>query len=255
MEGELDAETWLDRMREQKKNFTIRISLALLAEELSQPIRRCSLPHLRQSKSAQRYPSRAVRSSRNWPSTGEDGEIPHGLCAIAMGKLATGELGFGGDLDVIFVYGQDGKNETSKRMNVEIYSRIVQRVIHLLGTPHAIGTPYALDTRLRPSGTQGTLVVSLHAFDQYHEASSQPWERQALMRAVPVVGAAHLQQTLRTRIHELRSKPHPSTRRKRMWRCARVSNANLQGRLRRGSTPNMATAHSSTLSFSFNGYK
>lgn len=206
--SDADSELWLDTMREVKKDFVIRIGLALLAEELSQPESAILLTALalEQVRTTLRYAEREIHARLGTPQQ-TDPTQPHGLCAIAMGKLAAEELGFGGDLDVIFVYGQDGNAKGSGRTNVEVYTRIVQRTIHLLSTPHAVGTPYSLDTRLRPSGTQGTLVVSIRAFDQYHAGSSRPWERQALMRAKPVAGPDGLQEALRERIHHLRSHP------------------------------------------------
>ncbi len=205
-----DTEHWLDQMREKKKDFTIRISLALLAEELSQPDSATLFTALAREQVRTTLAFASAETERKLGSPRPDNaDEAHGLCAIAMGKLATEELGFGGDLDVIFVYGQDGHCEGSERTNVEVYTRIVQRTIHLLSTPHAVGTPYALDTRLRPSGTQGTLVVSIRAFDQYHAQSSRPWERQALMRAAPIAGPDDLQRLIRQRIHELRTTPPP----------------------------------------------
>ncbi|MBL8610621.1 MAG: bifunctional [glutamate--ammonia ligase]-adenylyl-L-tyrosine phosphorylase/[glutamate--ammonia-ligase] adenylyltransferase [Myxococcales bacterium] len=107
-----------------------------------------------------------------------------GLAVIAMGKLGGREIGYGSDLDVIFVYDDAGADDAG-----EAYIRTAQRVMRLLSTPHGDGPGYELDARLRPSGNQGLLVVSMDSFARYHGAASggepraDEWERQALIKA------------------------------------------------------------------------
>ncbi|MFW6050513.1 MAG: bifunctional [glutamate--ammonia ligase]-adenylyl-L-tyrosine phosphorylase/[glutamate--ammonia-ligase] adenylyltransferase [Myxococcota bacterium] len=117
---------------------------------------------------------------------------PAEMVVVGMGKLGGGELGFGGDLDVILLYGADGQTEppAGRRSisNAELFTRIGQRILRLLSQPDAEGPGYETDARLRPSGSQGMLVVSLRSFDHYHETRAAPWERQALLRARPVAG-------------------------------------------------------------------
>jgi glutamate-ammonia-ligase adenylyltransferase len=109
-----------------------------------------------------------------------------GLAVIAMGKLGGRELGYGSDLDVLFVY-EDADDEAAER-----FARIAQRVLRLLGTPHGEGPGYELDTRLRPSGSHGLLVVSLEAFARYQVEQAEGWERQALVKARAIAGDAQL---------------------------------------------------------------
>ena len=99
------------------------------------------------------------------------------LAVIAMGKLGGREIGYGSDLDLFFVHdGSVGADE-------EQLVRIAQRVLRLLSTPHDEGRGHDLDTRLRPSGNQGLLIVSADAFARYQESRSEAWERQALVKA------------------------------------------------------------------------
>jgi glutamate-ammonia-ligase adenylyltransferase len=109
-----------------------------------------------------------------------------GLAVVAMGKLGGRELGYGSDLDVLFVY-EDADDEAAER-----FARIAQRVLRLLGTPHGEGPGYELDTRLRPSGSHGLLVVSLEAFARYQAEQAEGWERQALLKARACAGDAEL---------------------------------------------------------------
>ncbi|MFO0677468.1 MAG: DUF294 nucleotidyltransferase-like domain-containing protein [Polyangiaceae bacterium] len=120
-----------------------------------------------------------------------------GLSVVAMGKLGGHELGYGSDLDLIFVYRAAADDEDA----AERFVRVAQRVLRLVSTPHDDGPGYELDTRLRPSGNQGLLVVSFESFARYHgadgvlgarpstaEPAAADWERQALLRARAVAG-------------------------------------------------------------------
>lgn len=68
------------------------------------------------------------------------------------------------------------------------FTRLAQRIIHLLATRTPAGTAYELDVRLRPSGAAGLLVTSLAAFAEYQDAEAWTWEHQALVRARTVAG-------------------------------------------------------------------
>jgi glutamate-ammonia-ligase adenylyltransferase len=109
-----------------------------------------------------------------------------GLAVIAMGKLGGRELGYGSDLDLFFVH------ESAEANVSEGYVRIAQRVLRILETPHGEGPGYQLDTRLRPSGNQGLLVVSLDGFARYQDERAQDWERQALLKARACAGDPEL---------------------------------------------------------------
>jgi glutamate-ammonia-ligase adenylyltransferase len=118
-----------------------------------------------------------------------------GLSVIALGKLGGRELGYGSDLDVIFVF--DPSTAPSYEEAFGFFTRRAQRILRVLSEPSFAGPGYELDTRLRPSGSQGMLVTSLGAFARYHgvdtaeareyassaTSSGAAWERQALLRA------------------------------------------------------------------------
>jgi glutamate-ammonia-ligase adenylyltransferase len=129
-----------------------------------------------------------------------------GLAVIAMGKLGGREIGYGSDLDVVFIYDPDRAPDPDEAG--AFYSRAAGRVIRLISEPHVAGPGYELDTRLRPSGSHGMLVTSLSAFARYHGValtggehgavsgsvgtSGAAWERQALLRARFAAGDAEL---------------------------------------------------------------
>ncbi|HSN28258.1 MAG TPA: bifunctional [glutamate--ammonia ligase]-adenylyl-L-tyrosine phosphorylase/[glutamate--ammonia-ligase] adenylyltransferase [Kofleriaceae bacterium] len=107
------------------------------------------------------------------------------ISVLALGKLGGRELGYAADLDVVFVYTGDDDS-------VEHFSRLAQRLLGALRMRTARGRLYEVDTRLRPSGTQGLLVSSLAAWRRYHEQDARLWERQALIKLRPVAGDAAL---------------------------------------------------------------
>jgi len=111
---------------------------------------------------------------------------------VAMGKLASRELTYGSDLDVIFLYDAPGADDVGMLEAQEHYARLAQKLIWVLQTRTSEGACYQIDARLRPSGNQGMLVASLAGFAQYHAAGAQVWERQALLRARPVAGGGRL---------------------------------------------------------------
>lgn len=111
---------------------------------------------------------------------------------VGMGKLASRELTYGSDLDVIFLYDAPGADDAAVLEIQEHHVRLAQKLIWALQTRTADGACYQIDARLRPSGNQGLLVTSRASFAAYHAASAQVWERQALLRARPVVGSPAL---------------------------------------------------------------
>lgn len=107
---------------------------------------------------------------------------------VAMGKLGSRELGYGSDLDLLFLHDAPAVR-ADPALAQERAERLAQRLIAALETRTAEGFCYAIDTRLRPCGEQGPLVPSLAAFEHHHATLAQAWERQALLRARPLVGS------------------------------------------------------------------
>ncbi|MEO8706828.1 MAG: bifunctional [glutamate--ammonia ligase]-adenylyl-L-tyrosine phosphorylase/[glutamate--ammonia-ligase] adenylyltransferase [Kofleriaceae bacterium] len=112
------------------------------------------------------------------------------LAVLGLGKLGGRELGYAADLDVVFVYTGDGgeSDGRSPLSTIEWFSRLAQRLLGALHQRTPRGRLYEVDTRLRPSGSQGLLVTSLAGWRRYHEADARVWERQALTKLRPVAG-------------------------------------------------------------------
>jgi [glutamine synthetase] adenylyltransferase / [glutamine synthetase]-adenylyl-L-tyrosine phosphorylase len=113
---------------------------------------------------------------------------------IAYGKLGGTELGYGSDLDLVFVHDADDQAMThanSQQKSItgsQFYTRLVKKIIHILNTQMFSGNLYSVDTRLKPGGTQGLLAPNFSAFKDYQKNEAWTWEHQALVRARVVAG-------------------------------------------------------------------
>jgi len=110
------------------------------------------------------------------------------LAVVGMGKLGADELNYHSDLDLIFVYDAGEPASWGEHDAHAMFTRLAQRTISALATSTTEGIAYQIDTRLRPSGNQGSLVTSLAGFEAYHRSTAAVWERQALVKARVVVG-------------------------------------------------------------------
>ncbi|HET7132986.1 MAG TPA: bifunctional [glutamate--ammonia ligase]-adenylyl-L-tyrosine phosphorylase/[glutamate--ammonia-ligase] adenylyltransferase, partial [Gammaproteobacteria bacterium] len=116
-----------------------------------------------------------------------------GFAVIGYGKLGGLELGYGSDLDLVFLHDSSGAqqetNGTPPVENERFFSRLVQRLIHFLTIQTSSGRLYEVDTRLRPSGRAGLLVTSLDGFRRYQIEEAWVWEHQALLRSRALAGS------------------------------------------------------------------
>lgn len=189
---EPDPEDLVPELRRIKRAHTLRIGLAFVAGEIDLGAAADRLSGL-----AEGQVSVSLRAATRWAEARWGRPTKSGsLVVCAMGKLGGRELGFGGDLDLVFMYGADGETAPTaagrSTTHAELFARIAQRTMLLLRQRDAEGGGYETDTRLRPSGSKGTLVVSLGAFDAYHARGAAAWERQALVRARPIAGDAEV---------------------------------------------------------------
>ncbi|HEY8079454.1 MAG TPA: bifunctional [glutamate--ammonia ligase]-adenylyl-L-tyrosine phosphorylase/[glutamate--ammonia-ligase] adenylyltransferase, partial [Labilithrix sp.] len=184
------GEALVSALRRAKARLTVEVGIAELAGELT--TREATLVLTAIADATLEHATRLALAERS---------IEGGLSVVAMGKLGGREIGYGSDLDIFFVY------DTSKSEHAEKYVRAAQRVLRLVSAPHGDGPGYELDTRLRPSGSHGLLVVSLEAFANYHGLAedgsprfdvrshgpeAHDWERQALVKSRPCAGDTEL---------------------------------------------------------------
>ncbi|WP_180073937.1 MULTISPECIES: bifunctional [glutamate--ammonia ligase]-adenylyl-L-tyrosine phosphorylase/[glutamate--ammonia-ligase] adenylyltransferase [unclassified Acinetobacter] len=125
------------------------------------------------------------------------------FAVIGYGKVGGIELGYGSDLDLVFIHYMDEQADTDGQKPIsgfEFAMRVAQKFMSLMTTQTLDGRVYEVDTRLRPSGEAGLLVTSLKAFEQYQQKNAWVWEHQALVRARTIAG----EHSLRIEIENLR---------------------------------------------------
>ncbi len=112
--------------------------------------------------------------------------IEQHFAVLAYGKLGSREFGFGSDMDLVFVFNNQEKQEGDIG---QFLTRYAQKIIHLLTVRTYSGILYEVDMRLRPSGKSGPLVSSLEGFERYQQQNAWTWEHQALVKARMIVGS------------------------------------------------------------------
>jgi glutamate-ammonia-ligase adenylyltransferase len=122
------------------------------------------------------------------------GHVPGAdIVVLGYGSLGGGELGFGSDLDLVFLHdaASDAVSDGTRPLDAgRWFARLAQKLVSLLGTVTGAGKLYEVDVRLRPDGAKGMLVSRVDSFAEYQRERAWTWERQALVRAQPVAGAA-----------------------------------------------------------------
>jgi len=137
-----------------------------------------------------------------------------GFSVIAYGKLGGLELGYGSDLDLVFVFddAREGVTDGEKPVDVMVfYTRLAQRMIHILNTVTSGGVLYEVDMRLRPRGNSGLLVSPISGFAEYQQQEAWTWEHQALVRARCVAGDQQLAEQFSNIRQQVLSKPRSKT--------------------------------------------
>lgn len=196
---EQDLETQMDALRQAKQALQLKIAaadisgvlelinvsdhLSALAEAIIAEVVALAWQHL-----TQKHGKPAGTSIDNT-----------GFAVLAYGKLGGQELGYGSDLDLVFVTDANYEGQTDGQRPIEVqqfYLRLAQRILHLFTTRTVAGILYDVDLRLRPSGQAGLLVTQIRSFARYLREDAWTWELQALVRARPVFGVPALRETV-----------------------------------------------------------
>ena len=114
---------------------------------------------------------------------------PASIVILAMGKLGGVELNYSSDIDVIFLYDEDGQTDGRRQIsNAEFFSHLARECVRLLTKQTDLGAAYRVDLRLRPEGERGAMVSSAAAALRYYDTRGRTWERQAYIKARPAAG-------------------------------------------------------------------
>ena len=181
--GEDDDETLLNLLRRAHHAEVFRI----LARDIEG---RLSVEHVADDLSALAEVVLRVTTRWCWSRLKTRHREEPQFAIIAYGKLGGKELGYGSDLDLVFVY--DDEDERAS----EVYAALVRKLINWLTVKTGEGDLYEIDTALRPNGNSGLLVTSFNSYANYQQQrgsnTAWTWEHQAMTRARMVLGDAAL---------------------------------------------------------------
>ncbi len=124
------------------------------------------------------------------------------LLVLGMGKLGGRELNFSSDIDLIFLYPERGVTQGGRKSieNQEYFTRLGQKIIHVLNSVTADGFVFRVDMRLRPFGDSGPLAIHFDALEDYYQSHAREWERYACIKARALTGTPAQQQELTARL-------------------------------------------------------
>src|SRR5438034_1168892 len=110
---------------------------------------------------------------------------------LALGKLGGGELNHSSDVDLLFLYSEEGQLTTHISYH-EFFNRLGKRILETFSTQHPAGSLFRVDLRLRPEGSPGPLARSLESMENYYAGFGETWERLALIKARGIAGSREL---------------------------------------------------------------
>jgi glutamate-ammonia-ligase adenylyltransferase len=129
------------------------------------------------------------KACARWGTPVDSSGRPQNLVVLGMGKLGGGELNFSSDIDLIFAYPEAGnlpdRHETTYQ---EFFTKLAQSLVKALDMQTEDGFVFRVDTRLRPFGDSGPLVMNFDAMEAYYQGQAREWERYAMIKARPVAG-------------------------------------------------------------------
>jgi [glutamine synthetase] adenylyltransferase / [glutamine synthetase]-adenylyl-L-tyrosine phosphorylase len=185
-----DVEAQMDALRYFKASHVLRVAASELAGRL--PVMQVSdkLTWIAEVLLEQVLAVAWADLTKKYGQPGRDGN-GLGFVVFGYGKLGGIELGYGSDLDLVFIYDAPKGSVTDGKQSIDsavFYTRLGQRVIQIIETRMVMGQLYEVDMRLRPSGQSGMLVSTVQSFRGYQQESAWTWEHQALVRARFVAG-------------------------------------------------------------------
>lgn len=180
----LDDEALLNRVRIWTAERRFQLAVQLINTRIQPETAARELAHMAEATIA----LLAEQVMRDFSA--QHGAVPGGrLVPLALGRFGGGELTMQSDLDLILLF--TGHHEARSTGPTPLsasawFNRVGQRLIAALSVSTAAGSLYNVDTRLRPSGENGLLVISLDSFRRYQSEQARLWEHMALTRARPV---------------------------------------------------------------------
>ncbi len=206
-----DTEGAMNRLRHFRQEVTLRVAAADLIEAL--PLVKVSDRLTWLAEVILEKTLTLVRAELEQQSgVPRKGRKAVGFGVAAYGKFGGIEMGYGSDLDLLFLHDCDDLQAMTRGgarpvPNEVWLSRLAQRAIHWLSTQTSAGRAYEVDLELRPDGRRGLTVSSLASFEQYQRDSAWTWEHQALTRARPVAGDTRICEAFQRVRREVLARP------------------------------------------------
>ena len=192
-DGDLEQE--MEMLRREKQTNLLRVAAADVAEALPLMVVSDHLTEIAEVcvEQALNMTWRDLKLKHGTPAYEMDDERHEaGVAIIGYGKLGGIELGYGSDLDVVYLHSSRGtRQQTDGPREVDnelFFARLAQRFGHVITTHTPAGVLYELDIRLRPNGSKGLPVIGLDGFRTYQLEEAWTWEHQALVRARFICG-------------------------------------------------------------------
>jgi len=186
LQGGDDDESALYQLNEIRQQLSFRIALAVLDQRLPPAVATCYLAWL-----AEAVVDVVLHLARRQLETAH-GTLPGArFLIVGYGSLGGEELGFGSDLDLVFLYAAPPEVQSAGPRPLDAarwHARLAQKIIALLGSVTGAGRLYDIDMRLRPDGNQAILVSTMQGYAHYQSERAWTFEHQALVRARPVAG-------------------------------------------------------------------
>jgi len=200
-----DLERQMDVMRDFKQANVLRVAAADLMDALPLMVVSDHLTWLAEAllREALTLTAEQLRAkNRKKGKKSKHKGVPSGFIVVAYGKLGGIELGYGSDLDLVFIHATPQESDSGI-----FFTRLGQRLIHMLNTLTPTGVLYEVDMRLRPNGESGLLVSDMSAFEEYQRQDAWTWEHQAVVRARVVAGDPVLAKQFEQVRREVLSRP------------------------------------------------
>lgn len=187
-----DPEAQMEALRQVKQVFQLRVAAADLSDGVALMRVSDHLTFLAEAMTEQVVLMAWRQLVERYGSPAGTDEAHTGFAVIAYGKLGGYELGYGSDLDLVFLCQDTVQGQTNGPKPIEtqqFYLRLAQRILHLFTTRARHGVLYDVDMRLRPSGQSGLMVVRESTYSKYLQEDAWTWELQALVRARQIYGS------------------------------------------------------------------
>lgn len=202
----LDDENFIHALRDFKHAQVFKIAWADLHQRIGLMEVSDRLSDLAELTLAQAYhhAQSALVKKHGYPRHSNGGKALYAI--VGYGKLGGLELGYGSDLDLLFVFddGDGGETDGTKSIdNLTFFTRLSQRILNILSAASQSGVLYQTDTRLRPSGQSGPLACNIQAFARYQAENAWTWEHQALTRSRWLLGDEPLKQAFNDIRHHI----------------------------------------------------